>query len=418
MNEHSFVASQTGPGLPESFDFNTDIWHNASTLDSDFSWPSVDSMFDSVTTTCDSQEASGGHPTSNQPSASDELLDTFFNSPGQTRFDHATSPASSADFGRSALVEQFLGSDVPPILSTVEIGPRWTTTKMLLTTLANSSTMVRSAMMAFSALSVQPTEQPTRTEHRALYDRAARDYTAFCKEAQNSGEDGRPDLKHALATAFFLACSDLLTNRIREAKAVLKDAAAILGFCKSKRWSAVERRLISWLRLVDGRASSAGADRAFLAKTDKAAYTPATETETGSKSDRAPGETSTPSETTIEEVLFDVLYSPGLLFYQRVQSIMARVSAIDPWHRRRGTVTDETEVMALASAISGDLHELERQRPALMDHAVEGALTERLVAKDISLSITRSYRVYWANYKPHTSIFIVSPTNIYRRPRR
>lgn len=101
----------------------------------------------------------------------------------------------------------------------------------------------------------------------------------------------------------------------------------------------------------------------------------------------------------IQETLFDILYSPGLAFYQRVQSIMARVSNIDPWHRSRGTVQDETEVMAIASTILTDLRMLEKQRPALMDHAVAGALNERHLAKDIALAITRSYRTYWANYE-------------------
>ncbi|KAK3112942.1 hypothetical protein LTR53_010253 [Teratosphaeriaceae sp. CCFEE 6253] len=77
---------------------------------------------------------------------------------------------------------------------------------------------------------------------------------------------------------------------------------------------------------------------------------------------------------------------------------MARISNIDPWHRARGTVADETEVMALAASITKDLRGLEAQRPALMDHAVAGALTERHIAQEIATAITRSYRVYWANY--------------------
>ncbi|KAI6846094.1 hypothetical protein KC343_g18328 [Hortaea werneckii] len=78
---------------------------------------------------------------------------------------------------------------------------------------------------------------------------------------------------------------------------------------------------------------------------------------------------------------------------------MARVSNIDPWHRSRGTVEDETEVMSVAAGILRDLKTLETQRPALMDHAVAGSLTERHLAPDIAVAITRSYRTYWANYE-------------------
>jgi hypothetical protein len=103
-------------------------------------------------------------------------------------------------------------------------------------------------------------------------------------------------------------------------------------------------------------------------------------------------------DTEIEEILFDVLYHPGLVFYQKVQSFVGRVTKIDPWHRNRGTVEDETEVMAIAASISNDLHSLYSQRPALMDHAVAGSLTEKHVAKNLAVAITRSFRTYLANY--------------------
>jgi hypothetical protein len=78
---------------------------------------------------------------------------------------------------------------------------------------------------------------------------------------------------------------------------------------------------------------------------------------------------------------------------------MARVSAIDPWHRSRGTVNDETEVMSIAAMISKDLTSLEAQRPALMDHAVAGSLNDRHLAASLAIAITRSYRTYWANFQ-------------------
>ncbi|TKA48022.1 hypothetical protein B0A54_01513 [Friedmanniomyces endolithicus] len=157
-----------------------------------------------------------------------------------------------------------------------------------------------------------------------------------------------------------------------------------------------ERRLVAWIRLVDGRASSAGADGSFLAETDKTSHPQSTAEKPSLE--EVPSDPS-PDGNTVEDILFDVLYAPGLAFYQRVQSIMARVSNIDPWHRARGTVSDETEVMAVAANITNDLRTLEAQRPALMDHAVTGALTEQHIAHDIAAAITRSYRVYWANYQ-------------------
>ena len=70
-------------------------------------------------------------------------------------------------------------------------------------------------------------------------------------------------------------------------------------------------------------------------------------------------------EDDVEDMLFQVLYQPGIIFFQKVQSFMARISKIDPWHRSRGTVEDETEVMNIGSEIAADLRTLYEQRPPL-----------------------------------------------------
>jgi hypothetical protein len=54
--------------------------------------------------------------------------------------------------------------------------------------------------------------------------------------------------------------------------------------------------------------------------------------------------------------------------------------------------------MALAAQISKDLNDLYGQRPALMDHAVAGNLTEKHLAKNLAGALTRSFRTYLANY--------------------
>lgn len=318
---------------------------------------------------------------------------------GYGQAQNSTSPASSADLGGHALVEHFLASVVPPILASVEVGPRWTSTKMLFASLCAASPMVRHSVMAFSALQINPADDfSSQSEHRSHYERAARELSGYTSQIDSSEADGshHPQLQSALAAVFFLSYSALLTHRVNEAQTLLKDASTLLRSRKGRALSPVERRLISWIRLVDGRASSAGGDGVFLAATEEAALTPEQHSKESSSMALS---LANHVDTEIEEILFDILYTPGLMFYQRVQSIMARVSNIDPWHRSRGTVEDETEVMAAASEILKDLRELEVQRPALMDHAVAGSLTERHLAVEIATAITRSYRTYWANYE-------------------
>lgn len=136
--------------------------------------------------------------------------------------------------------------------------------------------------------------------------------------------------------------------------------------------------------------STAGGEGLFLADADETLF----------DASPAANPTSEPEtlDTEIEEILFDVLYHPGIVFYQKVQSFVGRITRIDPWHRSRGTVHDETEVMALAAQISKDLHALYGQRPALMDHAISGNLTEKHLAKNLAAALTRSFRTYLANY--------------------
>ncbi|GAB1728393.1 hypothetical protein NU195Hw_Modified_88t2 [Hortaea werneckii] len=310
----------------------------------------------------------------------------------------AASPASSADLGGHALVEHFLASVVPPILAAIEVGPRWTSTKMLFASLCAKSPMVRHSIMAFSALEVSSDRALVNSEHRMHYQKASMELSSFlAKEESGSTETANSSrLQPPLAAVFFLSYCDLLTNRVSEAQALLRDASVIVRNHKGPALTSIERRLISWIRLVDARTSSAGGDGAFLAATEDAALTP-----DKTARDSVPTHTgiSVGVDAEIEEILFDILYTPGIVFYQGVQSIMARVSNIDPWHRSRGTVEDETEVMSVAAGILRDLKTLETQRPALMDHAVAGSLTERHLAPDIAVAITRSYRTYWANYE-------------------
>jgi hypothetical protein len=309
----------------------------------------------------------------------------------------AASPASSIG-GSHGLVEHFLASDVPPILASVEVGPRWTSTKMLFASLARKSNMVRNAITAFSSLQLEAQNTAVQSEHQLLYAKASRQLSTFVAGVDSDNNEASPDLPSGLATCFFLAYSDLLTNRTLEACAVLKSAVTMIQSAKSRSLTLTEKRLISWVRLVDGRASSAGGDGAFLLATDGDAYSPDVHQRSASDEDKSIGMTQD-ADLEIQEILFDILYLPGLTFYQRVQSVMARVSNIDPWHRSRGTVDDETEVMASAAVILKDLRVLEAQRPALMEHAVAGSLNERHLADDIAGAITRSYRTYWANYE-------------------
>lgn len=319
---------------------------------------------------------------------------------------HQPEPASTSPFSaenapngqvdEDFLLNTFLQMLMPPILTPVEIGPKWASTRAFFGSMAAESPVVRSAIMAFAAMQMQRSGlggDVMKTDWRPLYDTAARQLSnALAKKRKDDEvETSKIGLKHILASFFLLIYTDLLTETLPRAHANLREAYTLIHNADKATFSVPERRLISWLRLLDARAvSTAGGEGLFLADTDETLFdaspaaNPASEPET--------------LDTEIEEILFDVLYHPGIVFYQKVQSFVGRITRIDPWHRSRGTVHDETDVMALAAQISKDLHALYGQRPALMDHAVAGNLTEKHLAKNLAGALTRSFRTYLANY--------------------
>ncbi|CAG5175241.1 uncharacterized protein ALTATR162_LOCUS8018 [Alternaria atra] len=307
----------------------------------------------------------------------------------------STSPFSTEDVpngpNEDYLLHTFLQMLMPPILTPVEIGPKWASTRAFFATLAAESPTVKSAIIAFAAMQMQRSglgSDMVKADWRPLYDIATRQVSGRLAKTR-AVEDS--DLRHMLAALFLLTYTDLLTEMLPRAHANLREAYMLIKGADKLKFSVPERRLISWLRLLDARAiSTAGGEGLFLADTDETIFDASPAANTGSEPDT--------SDTEIEEILFDVLYHPGIIFYQKVQSFAGRIARIDPWHRTRGTVQDETEVMAIAAQISKDLHALYGQRPALMDHAVAGNLTEKHLAKNLAGALTRSLRTYLANY--------------------
>ncbi|KAF2176574.1 hypothetical protein K469DRAFT_733677 [Zopfia rhizophila CBS 207.26] len=313
----------------------------------------------------------------------------------------STSPFSSegtanpSSLNDDFLINTFLQMLMPPILTPVEIGPKWASTRAFFATMSAESPIVRLAIMAFAALQIQRSsmEGVQRVDWRPLYDNASRQLSAVLGRGAKEGRiEGKGEgLKHVLAAMFLLTYTDLLTEMLPRAHANLREAYNLIQNADKDSFTVPEKRLISWLRLLDARAvSTDGGEGLFLTDNDESLF----------DASPAPAQANEAEtlDTEIEEILFDVLYHPGIVFYQKVQSFVGRITKIDPWHRSRGTVQDETEVMALAAQISKDLHALYGQRPALMDHAVAGNLTEKHLAKNLAGALTRSFRTYLANY--------------------
>lgn len=309
----------------------------------------------------------------------------------------------------SDLIKYFVRAVVPPILAEVETQKRWASMRQILISMSNASAMVKCAILAFSNLLYHRREAPWLSCPQHHYASALDELLAL-SAGENSGGEAivqhpgktNPPREQVLATLFFLSYVDILEDRVESAHQHLKRAYGIFQSGNKRGFRPVEIRLLSWIRLLDARTVSAGGEGLFLSDSSEALLiqpSPASaedpEAEHVGSSGAASGEV---KEWDIEDVLFQVLYHPGIVFFQKVQSFMGRISKIDPWHRSRGTVEDEMEVMQVAHGILKDLRDLYDNRPTLMDHAVEGRLVPPHVSASLATAITRAFRTYLSNY--------------------
>lgn len=303
------------------------------------------------------------------------------------------SAASTGPTENNSLVESFFNMKVPPILEPIETGPKWLSTRSLFETMSSESYMVRLAIMSFSAVQYQVSGTDPHMDHRSFYDKASKELSRTLLECGKDVQLVTQQLKHILATVFLLTYADLVTEREDIAHSNLKEAHLVIHRADKSKLGSLERKLISWVRLLDARAVSAGGEGLFLAdKLETANPTP----NRGSPVTKLVSQEAIDAE--VEEVLFDILYQPGIEFFQKVQSFMGRITMIDRWHRARDTVEDETEVMAIAATIRKDLGLLYDQRPALMDYAVSGHITDKFLSPNLVLPVTRSFQTYLANF--------------------
>jgi len=263
----------------------------------------------------------------------------------------------------------------------------------VLVAMASASRMVRWAILAFSNLMLVRREGTWFASQQNHYENAL---------SEASLSDADPDAvskpnshrENLLATFFFLSYVDILEGRIEAAHSNLKRAYGIFQSGEKGKFNTIERQFLLWLRLLDARAVSAGGEGLFLSKDDEITLV---ETPPANLEGDLPDPTKEP-DGDIEDVLFQVLYQPGIVFFQKVQSFMGRISQIDPWHRSRGTVEDEIEVMNIGASIAADLRTLHEHRPLLMDYAVAGKLTAPHVSAHLAFAITRAFRTYLSNY--------------------
>jgi hypothetical protein len=316
--------------------------------------------------------------------------------PGTPRVEYDASNQNSNSSEERMLKDYFIRTVVPPIIAQVETQLKWSSMRHILVSMSTTSTMVHYAILAFSELLLGRKSHTQTPKYQKYYDSARLEISGQRTEGIFSGANpSSTTFEHMLAALFFLSYIDLLEGRIVDAHANLKEAYEAYQAADKSQLRMVSKRLISWMRLLDARAVTAGGEGLFLLDSDDIDVHPSP---ASTDMTEAGGNSNEVCEASVEDVLFDTLYQPGFLFFQRIQSFMGRISKIDPWHRSRGTVEDETAVMNIAAKISRDLGTLWDSRPPLMDYALNGKLTSAHISLSLVFTITRTFRTYFANY--------------------
>jgi hypothetical protein len=133
----------------------------------------------------------------------------------------STSPLSVENAPTGTIDDQFLLNTflqmlMPPILTPIEVGPKWATTRAFFGAMAAESLVVRSAIIAFAAMQMQRSGLGTdviKTDWRPLYDNAARHLSSALakRRKEEQLEDTRAALKYILASLFLLTYTDVST---------------------------------------------------------------------------------------------------------------------------------------------------------------------------------------------------------------
>uniref|UniRef100_A0A8H7K7E9 Zn(2)-C6 fungal-type domain-containing protein n=1 Tax=Bionectria ochroleuca TaxID=29856 RepID=A0A8H7K7E9_BIOOC len=317
-------------------------------------------------------------------------------SPASSNRTQETIPQDSSD--NQGLIDYFAHSVTPPILSEVEAQRNWITMRKVLIKMAEESRMVRWAVLAFANAILCLRNNDWRTSKQHHYHNAAAEIAQlFPPKATELVAQHSRQRENMFATLFFLSYIDILEARVETARSHLQKAYDLFQRGKSERFAPMEKQLLLWIRLLDARTVAAGGEGLFLSKDDEEILVFQTSPASfgGDDGDSDKDEL---DDSDVDDILFQALYQPGIIFFQKVQSFMGHIAKIDPWHRSRGTVEDETEVMSTAAVIAANLRDLYEQRPVLMDCAVAGKLTTKHISASLALPLTRAFRTYLSNY--------------------
>ncbi|KIV99819.1 uncharacterized protein PV09_08623 [Verruconis gallopava] len=310
---------------------------------------------------------------------------------------HSSDQSTFLPADEITLLRHFVDFAVPPILIGVE--PRWNSSRDALLRLSKSNLPLRHAICAFSALSLEEAETRTSSARQSstFYSTLAMTELNKLLDEQANGNARSDSQESILASIFFLSYVELIVSNAPKRSVYLLDRAHALLSNRSSSASPLYNQLQIWLKLLDAKVVSAGGKGIHLhTNPDTQDLDIVRESYDSSVICEQSGVTTPILET--EEILFNSLNRPSYNFYVQVLNFSGRIARLDKWHRSRGSVQDELEVMLAADKVIRDLNALWTRRPAIIDLADQREQLRQYLAPSLATKVEHHLRTYTANY--------------------
>ena len=272
------------------------------------------------------------------------------------------------------------------------------------------------AILSFSDVHLSKSENRLATYAPSYYDSASTAISMSLNSTTNDNLDDRI-LKQLFAAIFFLIYVELLSplqhNSDRYAAHFhLRSAYVLLDKFKERvsTWRGVSRRILNWIQLLDAKATFAGRQGALLERpTDIPGSNP--EVETANEENEG-------NSSSAAELMWNAINQPAFVFFMKAQQFGRRIARIDRWHRRRGSLEDEYEVLQIAHKIEADMESLWRDRPAVLDiydkcEELKGILNPRTARQTV-----KAFRQYVAGFEAQFIYLYRVAYNAYPRTAR
>ncbi|KAB8257920.1 hypothetical protein BDV32DRAFT_140042 [Aspergillus pseudonomiae] len=216
-------------------------------------------------------------------------------------------------------------------------------------------------------------------------------------------------LKKALTAVFLLMLSEVVSlPELGDSSTSFLHSAYLLlqrFHHQTKSWTGFGHLIVSWISLLDVRALIAGRDGdplvelGMLDQVDTAETDQRLEDELLSK----PG-----------YLIHKAIVGPAYSFLFKAQQVIRRIVCLDMHHRRRGTVSDEFEVLQIAHQIGADLEALWNKRPRVLDIYDKPEELYDTLQPAVADEVCRTFRQYMANFLAifiylHRVAFVIYP---------